>query len=201
MRGFDCHYYHMKDDNTLYKNTNNACWAGLNRDRPLEINIYDPEKGYTKLVLKKEEKNSIYIDKYIDNEVSNEVRKRIVYLINKITPCSFEKIGNITYIKYTMLPKFYSDLLLLNLIRTLWYRHSPVFNLKQFHIDLLKRKPQGKDYLEFIMETISKNVITENAKYSYGDHSFVYPNIVPKTKDKLISYKGNSMQGFLQQTK
>jgi hypothetical protein len=201
MRGFDCHWYYIDENEKLKKSESTACWAGLNRGRPLQLHSYDGNKR-VEIIIHKNYENVIFIDNFVDADISDTVRKRIVYLINKITPCSFVNIENKLLIKYNLLNNHYSDLFLLNLIRTMWYI-SKNFNLVQFHIDIQKKKPNNKDYLEFIMETISKNIIERNAnnQYGYGDHSFVYEKIIPKKKDTLISYKGKSMQAFLQQKK
>ena len=201
MRGFDCHWYYMNEEKELVKSDATACWSGLNRGRPLKLLRYDKNKPI-EIIIHKDYKDVIFIDNFIDVDISDAVRKRIVYLINKITPCSFVNIKNKTLIKYTLLSNHYSDLFLLNLIRTMWYIPRN-FNLTQFHVDIQERKSNNKDYLEFIMENISKNVIERNSnnQYGYGDHSFVYENIIPKTKNALISNKINSMQTFLMSKK
>ena len=64
MRSYGCHIYHLKSGN-LIPNSNNACWAGLNKNHYLG--------------------KDIYIDKYIESEITDKQRKRIIYLLNKIT--------------------------------------------------------------------------------------------------------------------
>ncbi|HEX8586116.1 MAG TPA: hypothetical protein VF680_17120 [Allosphingosinicella sp.] len=198
MRSYDCYYYHKAEDGNLFENFNHSCWNGINIQRPFNLISVRVDNKSQVVKLNDKFKNVIFIDNYIDKDVSNETRKKIVKLINKITPCSFTTIKSKTYIKYTLLKNHYSDLVILNLIRTMWYDgHTSVFNVKQFHIDLQDRKSSKKDVLEFIMERIAKNVINTNNTYHYGDHSFVYPNIIPKTKDRLCNYTGNSMESFL----
>ena len=175
MRSYDCYKYHLINKE-LIKNLNTACWAGLNKSNYLG--------------------KDIYIDKYIEPEITDKQRKRIVYLINKIVPCKFEKIDNKTYIKYKLLNNHYSNLLLLNFIRILWYTNLS-FNNEQFFIDISKPKPRNLDYLEFMMICIKNNVDSKES-WNYGDHSFVYKNIIPKTKEILLEYTGSSMQNFLQ---
>ena len=48
--------------------------------------------------------------------------------------------------------------------------------------------------------TCIKNNVNNAPKGSwyYGDHSFVYNDIIPKTKEMLLKYTGNSMRLFLQ---
>ena len=174
MRGYECYIYHLKNKK-LVQNGNNACWAGLNKTQYLNKNIY--------------------IDKYIELEITDKQRNRIVYLINKITPCKFVTIKKVKYIQFKLLNNHYSNLLLLNFIRILWYKNKS-FNNEQFFIDICKPKPRNLDYLEFMMTCIKNNVNTGPGWY-YGDHSFVYLNIIPKTKEMLYKHTGNSMETFL----
>jgi len=174
MRDYCCYIYHL-EDKRLIENLNIACWAGLNKNK--YYNTY------------------VYIDNYIESEITDNQRKRIVYLINKITPCKFKTINGKVYISYKLLNNHYSNLLLLNFIRILWYKNGS-FNNKQFFIDICKRRSRNLDYLEFMMICIKNNV--NKSPYGYGDHSFVYPNIIPKTKEMLLKYTTESMQTFLQ---
>ena len=190
MRDYSCYIYHFQN-NQLIQNSNQACWAGLNR-----VNYND--KNGKQIKLDSKTKDYIYIDKYIEKEITDKQRKRIVYLLNKITPCKFTTIENVKYIQFKLLNNHYSNLLLLNFIRILWYKNKG-FNNDQFFIDICKPKTKGLDYLEFMMTCIKNNV--NNApkeRWYYGDHSFVYLGIIPKTKEMLLKYTGNSMQTFLQ---
>jgi len=175
MRDYGCHIYHLQNKK-LVQNSNNACWAGLKYAKYLGKNIY--------------------IDKYIEEEITDKQRKRIIYLLNKITPCKFTTIKGVKYIQFKLLKYHYSNLLLLNFIRILWYKNQ-VFNNEQFFIDICKPKPRNLDYLEFMMTCI-KNNVESNGSWHYGNHSFVYNGIIPKTKEMLLKYTGNSMQTFLQ---
>lgn len=175
MRYYDCYIYHLKNKK-LVQNSNQACWAGLNKSNYLG--------------------KDIYIDKYIEPEITDKQRKRIVYLLNKITPCKFTTIKKVKYIQFKLLKNHYSNLLLLNFIRILWY-HNHCFNNEQFFIDICKPEPRNLDYLEFMMTCI-KNNVSESDSWHYGNHSFVYKNIIPKTKEMLLKYTGNRMQTFLQ---
>jgi hypothetical protein len=195
MRGYECYVYHL-ENNKLVQNSNTACWNGLNTSK---YRKYDKnQKQCVNIILDEATKDYIYIDKYIEPEITDKQRKRMVYLLNKITPCKFEKIEDITYIKFRLLNNHYSNLLLLNFIRILWYENSS-FDNKQFFTDICKRKPQDLDYLEFMMTCIKNNVSTQGqSSWNYGDHSFVYLGIIPKTKEMLLKYTGNSMYNFLQ---
>lgn len=192
MRGYDCYVYHL-ENNELVLNNNTACWAGLSNGQGKYYN----EDG--KLIsLDVKTKDYIFIDNYIEPEITDIQRKRIVYLINKITPCKFVTINDKIYIRYKLLKNHYSNLLLLNFIRILWYENK-VFNNKQFFIDICKPKTKKLDYLEFMMTCIKNNVLlgASNSWY-YGNHSFVYKDIIPKTKEILYKYTGNRMSNFLQ---
>ena len=174
MRSYSCYIYHLQKNNKLIENSNNACWAGLNKSQYLG--------------------KDIYIDKYIEQEITDKVRKRTIYLLNKITPCKFTTIENVKYIQFKLLNNHYSNLLLLNFIRILWYKNRS-FNNDQFFIDICKPKTKGLDYLEFMITCIKNNVNTAPKKsWYYGDHSFVYKDIIPKTKEMLLKYTGDSMQ-------
>ena len=177
MRDYSCYFYHL-ENNKLIQNSNTACWAGLNKSEYLG--------------------KDIYIDKYIEPEITDKQRKRIVYLLNKITLCKFTTIENVKYIQFKLLNNYYSNLLLLNFIRILWYSNQS-FNNDQFFIDICKPKTKGLDYLEFMMTCIKNNVLINiKSSWGYGDHSFVYKDIIPKTKEMLLKYTGDSMQTFLQ---
>ena len=175
MRGYECYKYHLINKE-LVTNSNTACWAGLDKSEYLG--------------------KDIYIDEYIEPEITDKQRRRIVYLLNKITLCKFTTIKNVKYIQFKLLKYHYSNLLLLNFIRILWYENK-VFNNKQFFIDICKPKTKGLDYLEFMMICI-KNNVNKGSGWYYGDHSFVYLNIIPKTKEMLYKYTDQSMQTFLQ---
>ena len=187
MRGYECYIYHLQNKK-LVKNSNNACWAGLNRS------IFSDDKG-NYIILDAKTKDYIYIDKYIEPEITDKQRKRIIYLLNKITLCKFTTIENVKYIQYKLLKNHYSNLLLLNFIRILWYQNK-AFNNEQFFIDICKPKTRKLDYLEFMMICIKNNVDNNNS-YGLGDHSFVYKDIIPKTKEMLLKSTGNSMMTFL----
>lgn len=185
MRGYECYVYHLKNGK-LVPNLSTACWAGVQSSRINQIEVDIETKDY------------IYIDRYIEPEITDIQRKRIVYLVNKIAECKFVTIDNKIYIKYKLLNNHYSNLLLLNFIRILWYKNKS-FNNEQFFIDICKFKVKKLDYLEFMMNCIKNNVlINGQSSWGYGDHNFVYDNIIPKTKQMLLKYTGNYMSTFLQ---
>lgn len=188
MRDYDCYFYHL-ENNKLVQNGNSACWNGLNREYGKYYN-----KNSKLIILDVKTKDYIYIDRYIEFQITDNQRKRIIYLINKITPCKFKKIDDKIYIQYKLLRNHYSNLLLLNFIRILWYKNQS-FNNEQFFIDICKPKTKGLDYLEFMMTCIKDNV--SGSSFGYGNHSFVYSNIIPKTKEMLLKYTGLSMEWFL----
>lgn len=190
MRDYGCYIYHL-ENNKLVQNNNQACWAGLNKS-----NFKFTNRDGNYITLDNETKDYIYIDKYIEPEITDKQRKRIVYLINKITPCKFITIKKVKYIQFKLLKNHYSNLLLLNFIRILWYKNGS-FNNEQFFTDICKPKPRNLDYLEFMMTCIKDNV-NNGDSWSWGNHSFVYKNIIPKTKEMLLKYTGNIMQTFLQ---
>lgn len=187
MRDYGCYIYHL-ENKKLVQNSNQACWAGLNKK------IFYNNKN-EEIILDIKTKDYIYIDKYIEPEITTIQRKRIIYLINKITPCKFIMIGDKIYIQYKLLKNHYSNLLLLNFIRILWYKNES-FNNENFFIDICKSKPRNLDYLEFMMICIKNNV--SGNSFGFGNHSFVYINIIPKTKEMLLKYTKKEMKLFLQ---
>jgi hypothetical protein len=196
MRGFQCYYYRMRDNNKLIAEGNRSCWAGINN----ECYFYDKiQKERIVFKLLPENKDDIFIDQFkvTCGTVSEKDIKRVVHLINKITPCKLVKIKKKQYIKYRKVGYYYSDLLLLNIIRMLWYQPKR-FNMEEYYKSIHDRF-KG-DPLIFLMERI-KNQVDESATagYSYGDHSCIYKNIVPKTKQQLLDYKKGSMENFIKQ--
>ena len=75
MRDYSCYFYHL-ENNKLIQNSNTACWAGLNREYGKYYN-----KKYEPIILDVKTKDYIYIDRYIEPEITDKQRKRIVYLI------------------------------------------------------------------------------------------------------------------------
>lgn len=188
MRSFNCDYYHLNKDNKLCKNANKSCWASINN----YITV-DNDKRIT-ITLLESKKDHIYIDNYIEPQITDEQRKRLIYLINKITPCKFVNIEGKVYIEYKKIKGYDNNLILLNFIRNLWCVGHSGFNYKGFFNDLLKRKLRNQDYLVFIMTHFKNNIVDPPA---YQDHSNIIGNIIPKTKEELLSYTGYSTKEFL----
>jgi len=197
MRGFNCYYYAMDNNNKLIKNSNSSCWAGIHKTY---YKYNSKAEKNEEVSLLPELKDYIFIDQFRVpcKTVSEKDVKRIVHLINKITNCELVKIKKKQYIKYKMLKHYSSDLLLLNIIRMLWYEPK-LFNITEYYKSIHDRF-KG-DPLIFLIERIKKQV-DESQKdgYHYGDHSCIYKNIVPKTKEQLLEYKGSTMSAFITQT-
>src|SRR6478736_9621248 len=109
MRGFQCHYYHMTEKNTLTKNINTACWAGIHRCPPLTGNdMYFNEK------LAAETKDCLFVDNFEQPE-TKEFIPLLVRIMNKITLCELVTIDNKQYLKIKLPYKRYdNNLILLN---------------------------------------------------------------------------------------
>jgi len=195
MRNYKCYFYYRSKDNLiLYPSSNEACWAGIS-DRI----AYTPCKS--KLVNKDlYDTNYIYIKNYIQPEVSEIDRNRIVYLINKIVECSYIVIDDVKYIKVKLLDNYDSNLIFLNIIRMFWY-HPGYFNIAQYYKDIHKRRSKNEDSLSFLLKCIKDNVSDTKNKLngyeSYGDHSIIYENIKIKTTKDLLNYQGYSTKLFL----
>lgn len=203
MRGYECYIYHLDKNNKLVKNQNNSCWAGLKEKfyyfKPANVEPISSHNKNVEIDLKPGFERIIFINKYKDNsgKVTEKDQKRIVYLINKITPCSIVLINGKNYIKYALLKNHYSNLLLLNFIRTLWHypNCTKKFNIDQYYIDINKRIPNKMDVLSFMLKCVKDN-ISEIVNYE-GDHNFIYNDIKIKTKQQLLDYIGQSMEYFL----
>lgn len=187
---YGCTYY-FYNNNKFCSNTNKACWAGI-KYRTAFYNFKNID--------------SIYIDFNTRYKELNPYIKRIVSLINNITPCSivrnkekkainccnYSQNLNCKYlIKYTFIKKdnineFYAiNLTLLNFIRMLWY-DPQYLDIDKYKEIVLKRVTPGKDSLWFLMNCIKECVIEGNNRVNYGNHSCVYKNIIPKSKKWLL---------------
>jgi len=175
---FSCHYY-IINNSGLYK-CSSACWSDI--------------------------KNYIYKDYiYIDHKsiIKTKYLKRLVNLINNITECKLVNINNKNLIKYKIFNQnlsqnccYKTNLVLLNFIRTLWHKPSG-FNNKKFYKSIMKNLKR-QESLYFLMECLKNSVIKLNNRNSmYGDHSNIYPNIIPKHKNKLINKKWLSCKKFM----
>lgn len=170
-----CIYYYLKDEE-LIQFSNSSCFAGIKHIKSEFI--------YMKL------------DDFKVPEVTDKQRTRVIRLLNNITFCKIVKIDNIEYVKFLLLDKYCKNTLLLNFIRGFyWLQNETIFNYKQYYIDICKRKPSKKDTLQFMLECVKNNV--NQTKGYEGDHSFIYRDIIPKTKQQLLDYKGDMFSGFL----
>jgi len=184
MRGYDCHYYYMTSNKELVKNSNSACWAGINNTPYIK-------KG--KVI-----KNTIYIERF-ENEVivNNKHIVRLVNLINNITPCKIVSIKKVKYIKFKLLGTYDQNLIVLNFIRQLWYECFTLFDSISFFDELKKTKRKKEvDSLYFIMSIFKKHVIWDKESYTSGHSNFI-KGIKPKKTSDLLKYKGNSVAKFL----
>lgn len=120
MRSFDCFYY-IKHFKELHQITNKACWAGLQHfDKKIPSNTLYGKVISNNINLRL--KKTIYIDSYTD-PLTEKYIEPLLKIINEITLCELEKIGEKVYIKYNLLEKYDQNLILLNFIRNLW--HTP----------------------------------------------------------------------------
>tara|TARA_R110000850_G_scaffold84920_1_gene182231 strand:+ start:13597 stop:14274 length:678 start_codon:yes stop_codon:yes gene_type:complete len=221
MNCFNCYYYFFNFFNELERNSNTSCWAGIKSEeeqikRKLGYGAFHWEH-VDYIYIKVLENKNYKLDK--------NFLKRKVNLINNITECSIVNLDNKTYvnrgsiehfnnqdenkngefIKYKLLKRksyskseYYSkNLVLLNIIRMLWYQPH-LFNLKGFHKSILKRVPRGKDSLWFLMENIRINIdSSKKTRGNYGDHSCIYPKIIPKTKKWFLDCDKTSCQAIM----
>ena len=200
MRSFDCHYYRMREDGILLKNTNTACWAGLNGNKCWYIPEQKLEEGrigysYGNLInFDKDNEDYIFIDEWKENDQSMKNIRRLLNIIDKITYCKIIKFENNWYIKYKCIKNHYANLVLLNFIRNCWHI-PPAFEYEQFFKDIFK-DIRGKEPLTFLMKCLKDNV-KKGEHYSYGSHSNVYLGIIPKPKERLFKYTGHTMYTFL----
>ena len=204
-QGFRCHYF-AKIGQGYRKNTNTSCFAGIvnfsnyrkyKRDELGQNIRINGSVQYTEL---KSLPLHIYIN--ITNKiVSMKEVRRMVFIINKITPCEVMYINNIPFIKYkfTKNRDYKSNLLLLNFIRMTWYDASPGkthFKNAQFFKDILEYKVT-KDPLLFLTTCLKNNVINKPDNYCYGNHSIIYKGIKPRTTAEFFETAIRSCDGFV----
>lgn len=218
---YKCFYYYKnKKTKEYFRNGNKACWAGLSMLKNIvnnmylyknDIYMYHKDNKYSGIKSYPENKHfddndfdfkTIYIKlplehslEHLNPEYYNKYVTRIVNLINKITTCKKVYIDNILYIKYKTLDNYSSDLLLLNIIRMLWYTPQGIY-IENFIRDILKQN-KNKDSLAFILETIINNLKEDLSYGQEGDHSCIYKKMKIKTSKQLLEFKGEQMQAFL----
>lgn len=217
VNSFSCNYFYKnKKTKKYFANGNNSCWAGLNYSLERVYLLGNNNIDYIYNIKRKIEGSSSFNEEDFDFEniyillpkqhtydnlnklLYNKYITRIVNLINKITPCKKVIINDKLHIKYKLLNMYSQNLVLLNIIRMLWYKPFNI-NIDNFIQNILKPKEKNKDVLYFMFETIN-NTIEENpnrGQYKYGDHSCIYKNIKLKTSKQLLDYEGTSMEMFL----
>jgi len=121
--------------------------------------------------------------------------EKIVEIINTITPCKYHEFENVKYITIKLLKNYYSGLIILNLIRLIWY--SPLAAYEDKYLKELCEsfdKGEEKDAMLLITSLIELH-LSKDAKlksYYIGDHCFFYKKIIPISTEKLLSYKKNN---------
>lgn len=200
---YDCYYYIDIGNKELVRIRNTACWAGING-----VNKYyytsNTEKdkwGSPETKLYNKPIEHLYVSAFRSTKNSLANTKALVNLINNITECKIVTIKKQKYIKYKLINKghYYSNLLLLNFLRMVWYEPN-YFNYKQFFKDIRKKDVKINDSLYFLMDMTRINVLPRTRDYgSYLNHSLITPDIVPKNSKLLFEYKGDRMDDFLTQ--
>lgn len=150
MRGFDC-YWFTYVGKALEQSSSTMCWSGIRR-------VLEDEKDKVK---------EIYITKY--NEVETEkYQKRLIFIINKITPCSKVIIDKVEYIKFKLIKGYNNNLILLSFIRNLWNNpmaHDKKCNYtEEFFKALKESKKLYSDPLERLTYA-NKEACPESALY------------------------------------
>jgi hypothetical protein len=185
MRDYGCFYYKMSPDNKLKQNPNAACWAGLRGAHGKDFLFKNVNKEY---------KGIIFIKEFRCKDVDESIVNRMIYLINKITPCKLVKIEEKEFIRIKVFERYSQNLVILNFIRMLWYKNGG-FNHEKFFEDIFE-DIRYRDPLLFLMECVKKNV-QEKRYYDYGNHSLIYAGIIPKSKKYLKDYKRSEMEDFM----
>lgn len=174
MRSYGCTYY-AKINGEFILNTNQACWAGIDKIMYWKINNY-------KLLPK-----VIYIADFQDY-IKEDYINKMIYIINKITPCRIINYKNKKYIAYRFIKDatwYNNNLVVLNWIRGLWHHQRGLKDVEEFYQDIMKYD-DNEDPLYFLMSCNKKHYDGK----SYGlDHSNFCKNIVPKNKSILFEAK------------
>jgi len=204
---YSCHYHiDIGREKQLVKVKNSACWYSLMYPTIVNytdgtINKYNCLIHYT---YKGPSIKQIYISDFRTNINSLAATKAMVDIINMITPCKIVTKFKETYIRYDLISesKYYNNLVLLNFLRMIWYKPC-VFNHKQFFIDLRAKDRIITDPLYFLMELVNKNIVMpiDTTYNSWGNHSLVICDIIPKNVDSLLKFRGTSMNKFLTDNK
>lgn len=189
MRGYNCSVYHLLENNTLKKNSNPYCWAGIKNYYPIK------------------DKKAIYIKEFKEKETKDYV-STIVDIIKQITPCELVTVEGTEYIKFELLKTYDQSLVLLNFIRNLWHDAY-----KSVYTDKTKTKEVTPEYYKVFFETLQKckqrdplarltyanKVACKESGCHMQDHNNCNKPEKLKTKrvPQLLAYKGNSTAAFL----
>lgn len=136
MRNYQC-YVSCYVGDKLIKSQTNACWSMLNHGGFFNADYKSivPSFAY----------KEIYISQF-DDPATIKYQRRLLTLIDKITPCKIVTIDGTRYIKFKMLQTYNQSLILLNFIRNLWHEPIPGY-AEKFFTSINKSKDQYKDPL------------------------------------------------------
>lgn len=174
-RGFTCSVF-IEKNRKLVQLERYACWSG--------INDYHNEE-------------EIYVAHYQDL-LTLKYQKRLIYLVNQITPCSFVERDGMKFIKVKLFKNYNQNLVVLNFIRNLWHEPYNTY-LNKFFKSLAKSKKKYKDPLERLTWANKEACIGYNSSYPPG-HSNVFNHntLLIKTKKELLECTAmTSIQSFL----
>ena len=189
-RNYGCHYYRKKKSGKLKQNSNEACWAGLCRQRSWDTKTMPKE---------------IFIKKFHHRDIRDI--KKLLSILNIITPCEIvRRLDGKKYIKYTLVKysakeedasMYASNILLLNFVRMCWYKPDRC-NLDKF-FKLLYEYKEGEDPLEFLLGKVSRSIepAPKQGYAQFGNHSLVYENIILRTVKEFEDTTFTSMQEFI----
>lgn len=189
MRGYEvyCKHYNTPKSKALTDAPHKVCFSFIN--------------AYKWYELEKE----IYLYKFECEETKDYV-ERLLFIINKITPCELVTINKVKYIKFKLLKTYDTSLILLNFIRTLWYNPIPIYAnpddklkyIKEFFGILMKAKRVG-DPVRLLTKANKLAILSLDKSTGYYGHSNIHngDNLKIKSKKQLLEYKGHSTKEFL----
>lgn len=161
MRGYECVFSYMGNDDKLVEKKRYACWGQVMR------------------IIKDQETDTINIYDFRDKE-TEEYISFLIKTINKITPCELIITDNKEEtIEIKLLKTYDQSLIILNFIRLLW--HVPEsFDSKAFFKHLVK-----STYIDPLKRLTASNIkgCTNIGNYSPG-HSNCHNASKLKIKDK-----------------
>lgn len=178
MRSYGCYYYRLYG-NALRGVYNTACWAGLSRPK-ISKDMYRTKK-YDTII--KTKLRTIYIDNY---GLLTKEKYKLLEIINTMTPCQEVEYKGSKYIRYKLIldSNYRANLVFLNFIRMVWYKPANL-NYEDFFNSIMSWK--GEEGLKFLLEQVNNN-INYKQMYSWGAHSLIYKDIIPKTFKDLKNY-------------